>query len=131
VRGSVGVAVTTLREFTDPFTQEDYSGNRAPCAPEGTAALQIDYRSPTGWFASADAAFTGRTFYSESEDSFFAQGSHAEIGARAGYEGRGWRVSVYGSNLGDTRYYSLIVPGVAHGVPGAPRMLGIELSLRL
>lgn len=131
VRGAIGVAVTTLQEFEDPFTQEEFSGNRAPFAPEGTASLEVNYRSASGWFASADAAFTGRTFFSESEDPFFAQGSYSVIGARAGYEGRGWRVAAYGTNLADTRYYSLIVPGVAHGVAGTPRMFGVELTLRL
>jgi iron complex outermembrane receptor protein len=91
----------------------------------------VNYRSASGWFASADAAFTGRTFYSESEDPFFAQGSYTVVGARAGYEALNWRVAVYGSNLADRGYYSLIVPGVVHGVPGAPRTFGIELSLRL
>ena len=130
VRGSVGVSITTLREFVDPFTDIAYDGNRAPYAPQYSAGLEVGYRSTSGWFGAAGAAFTGRTFFSESEETVHSQEAYCVVSARLGYEGRGWRVTAYGSNLADTRYYSLIVPGVGHGVAGPPRTLGAELSVK-
>ncbi|HUG11946.1 MAG TPA: TonB-dependent receptor [Opitutaceae bacterium] len=130
VRASAGVSNTTLREFTDPFTDINYDGNRAPFAPEYTASLQVAYRSSTGWFGAAEVAFTGRTFFSESEESAYSQSAYSVLSARLGYEGRGWRVTAYGSNLADTGYYSLIVQGIGHGVAGAPRTFGVEIGVK-
>jgi iron complex outermembrane receptor protein len=130
VRASAGIANTTLREFTDPFTDIAYDGNRAPFAPEYTASLEVAYRSSTGWFGAAEAAFTGRTFFSESEETAYSQSAYSVLSARLGYEGNRWRVTAFGSNLADTGYYSLIVQGIGHGVAGAPRTFGVEIGVR-
>jgi len=125
-----GLTEITLREFTDPITGRSYAGRRAPYAPEHDAHASATYRAASGWFAAADVAATGRTFFDESENARFASRAHAIAGARLGYEAPHWRAAVFGENLFDARYTTLIIPGVRHAVPGAPRTWGVEAALK-
>jgi outer membrane receptor protein involved in Fe transport len=127
---SLGVTRITLREFTDPFSAINYSGKRAPYVPAFDANLSVVYRDPSGWFIGAEAAFAGETFYDESENAAFAQDDRVIVNARLGFDAPRWRVSVFGENLAEEDYYSLIIPGVGHAVPGAPRTYGIEAVLK-
>jgi iron complex outermembrane receptor protein len=127
---TLGVTDVTLREFSDPFTGANYAGKRAPYTPDYDALFNLVWRPARGWFARAEAAATGRTYYDESEDLRFAARAHTVLNLQAGYDGGPWRVSVFGRNLTDEGYYSLIVPGVGHAVPGAPRTFGVECMVR-
>lgn len=127
---TLGVTDITLREFTDPFTLKSYAGKRAPYAPDYDAHVSATWHGPAGWFAGAEVAATGKTFYDESENSLFASSAHAVINARAGYDTPRWRVSLFGENLGDENYATLIVPGVRHAAPGAPRTWGVEAVVK-
>jgi outer membrane receptor for ferric coprogen and ferric-rhodotorulic acid len=98
--------------------------------PAFDANLSVVYRDPSGWFIGAEAAFAGETFYDESETAAFAQDDRVIVNARAGFDAPRWRVSVFGENLAEEDYYSLIIPGVGHAVPGAPRTYGIEAVLK-
>jgi iron complex outermembrane receptor protein len=126
----MGVSGThaTLREFVNPFDGTDLAGNRVPNAPSYTANLSIRYRSTRGWFASAEGQRTGTTYFEESENRAFAQRAYEILSASLGYNIGRLRLTLYGSNLLNERYYATIVPGVVHGVPGAPRTIGCELS---
>ena len=127
---TLGVTEVTLREFTDPFTRVSYAGNRAPYAPSYDSDVSVTWRPGRGWFAAADLAAAGKTFFDESENPAVASGSHAVGNARLGYDASRWRITVYGENLGDTHYAALIVPGVRHAAPGAPRTFGLEAALK-
>ena len=130
VEAAAGFADVTLLEFRDPLTGASYSGDRAPYAPAFTAGLSVAYRSAAGWFAAGGAAATGRTFYTEQEDPTYTQAAYAVVNARAGFDSRRWRITLYIDNAGDRGYYSLIVPGVKSAAPGAPRTLGSELAVK-
>jgi len=125
-----GVTDATLISFNDPVTGKSYAGNRAPYAPAYTGDLGIGYGAARGFFARADLVAKGKTFYSESEAPLFAQGSYALVNARAGYETRRWRLTVFLDNITGTNYYAQIIPGVNSGAPGSRRTLGSELAVK-
>lgn len=127
---TLGLTEVTLRRFVDPFTGTNYAGKRAPYAPAYDANLSATFRDPRGWFATAEVSSIGKTFYDESEDAAFAQRARTTANARIGFDAPRWRVSVFGENLFDAHYYSLIVPGVGHGAPGAPRTYGVEAAVK-
>ena len=127
---TLGVTDVTLREFTDPFTNKSYAGNRAPYAPAYDAHLSATWRPGAGWFAATELARNGKTFFDESENPAFAAKAHTVVNARAGYDTARWRVSAYGENVFDEAYDTLIVPGVRHAAPGAPRTYGVECAVK-
>jgi outer membrane receptor protein involved in Fe transport len=98
--------------------------------PDTTASLRADYRDPSGWFGGVGVTADGRTYYTESEDLFYAQRAYALLGAHLGYGTGRWRLSLYGNNLTNVGYYSAITPGVNSGTPGAPRTYGVEVSVK-
>lgn len=126
----LGRTDVTLRKFIDPYTGNDYSGNRAPAVPEYDVSLRADYESPSGFFGGVELTANGRTYYTEAEDLMFGQKSYALLGAHLGYAHHGYRVTLYGQNLCGKEYYSAITPGTFHGTPGAPRTVGVELSAK-
>ncbi len=130
LRAIAGLTQATLQHFTDPFTHVNYSGNRAPYAPSGNAALQFDYVAGSGFSFGAGATWTGRTFYDEQESASFAQAGYTLLEARAGYTYGGLEFRAFGRNLTGRKYYSAITPGVFHGTPGAPATWGFEVSSR-
>ncbi len=125
-----GLTDVTLLEFNDPLTGKSYAGNRAPYTPSFTTGLRLGYHSPKGWFATAEATATGKTFYTESEDPAYAQDEYAVLGLRTGFDSRRWRITLYVENAGQARYYSQIIPGVKSGAPGVPRILGSEALIK-
>ncbi|HVU16893.1 MAG TPA: TonB-dependent receptor [Candidatus Didemnitutus sp.] len=127
VAASAGLTDVTLREFTDPFTGISYAGDRAPAVPAYDLSLRADYEMPRGFFVGAAVISNGRTYYTESEDLHYGQRAYFLVGAHVGYAWKHWRVTLFGENLTDVRYYSAITPGTEHGTPGAPRTYGVEL----
>ena len=130
LRAVAGLSEVTLTDFTDPFTGVNYSGDRAPYAPGGNAALRLDYAPARGCFAGAGLTWTGRTFYDEHETAALSQPAYALLDAHAGYAFARGDVRLFGRNLTDRPYYSSITPGVAHATPGAPATWGAELNCR-
>ncbi|MFA5263450.1 MAG: TonB-dependent receptor [Opitutaceae bacterium] len=130
VAAAAGFTKAELRRFTDPYTGISYSGKQPPYIAPVNESLRVEYKNPSGWFASAGLSATGRTYYTESEDLHFGQKAFALLGARTGYDAGKWRIVLWGENLADARYYSLISAGTAHGSPGSPRTWGIEGALR-
>ena len=127
---TVGLTNTTLREFIDPFTGISYAGHRAPYTPSYDAHVSAAYHMTENWFAAADVTAIGRTYYDESEASAFASPAHVTGNAQFGYNARCWSVTLHVENLADVRYTALIIPGVGHEVPGAPRTYGVEVSAK-
>ncbi|HVU25361.1 MAG TPA: TonB-dependent receptor [Opitutus sp.] len=127
---TLGVTDITLRDFTDPFTHVNYDGKRAPYAPSYDANLSAAYRDPSGWFAAAELTAIGRTYFDEGENPAFAADAHTTLDARLGYDAARWRVALFTANLANASYYSLIIPGVGHAVPGTPRTYGVEAAVK-
>jgi len=130
LRAVAGLTDATLEDFTDPFTHVNYSGNRAPFAPSGNAALQIEHHPARGFFCGAGLTWTGRTHYDEQETAVLSQPAYSLLDAHAGYAFAHGDIRLFGRNLTDEAYYSSITPGVFHGTPGAPATWGAEVNCR-
>jgi outer membrane receptor protein involved in Fe transport len=130
VRAIAGLTDITLKDFTDPYTGISYSGNRAPYAPSGNAALRVDYHPARGLFYGAGVTWTGKTYYDEQETAELSQKSYTLLDAVAGYSFSRGDIRLFGHNLTDKEYYSSITPGVSHGTPGAPLNWGGEVNIR-
>lgn len=125
-----GLTSVELREFTDPFSGRNYSGKRAPYAPEYEGHIEATYRAGKGLFAAAEWVATGKTFFDESESAAGMVGAHSVFHGRVGYETPRWHVSLYGENLGSDDHYTLIIPGVRHAVPVSPTTWGVQVVLK-
>ena len=126
----LGYTNVTLRTFTDPYTGTSYAGKRAPAVPVYNASFRADYRATDGFFSGLELTSVGRTYYTEGEDLAFGQRAYVLLSAQAGYAHGRYRITFYGRNLTDERYYSAITPGVNHGTPGAPLTYGAELAVK-
>jgi iron complex outermembrane receptor protein len=129
VSGTLGVADVRLREYADPFTGRTYVGNRAPYAPDVDLHLRALYRTRRGWFAAADLTAIGRVYFDETEDPQTAAPAHRTANAQIGYLTSRWRIAVAVENLDDAHYATLVIPGIGHQVPGAPRTYSLEAAL--
>jgi iron complex outermembrane recepter protein len=125
-----GITDVTLLEFTNPLTGASSSHERAPYAPSFTAGLSVAYRSTQGFFGEGHVSALGKEYYTETENSAYAQAAYAVMGARTGYASRRWRLTLYIENAANKGYSTLIIPGVNSTAPGAPRTVGSELALR-
>jgi iron complex outermembrane recepter protein len=130
VTASVGITDVRLIEFTDPFSHRSFDGNRAPYAPDYDASLSATWHARSGFFAAFGGTAAGKMFFEESQDNTFAARAHVVVSARAGYETPRWRVTAFGENLGDAGYTTLVIPGVRHAAPGAPRTWGVEAAVK-
>lgn len=130
IEASAGLTSATLLQFHDPLTGVSFDGNRAPYAPASTLGLNVEYRSPAGWFAAAGGSETGRTFYTESENPIYSQSAYALINARIGLDEAWWRVTLFVTNAAAKGYYAAVIPGVNSASPGIPRTLGAEMALK-
>jgi iron complex outermembrane receptor protein len=124
-----GYTRARLQSFTDPYTHVSYNGKAVPYVPQTSLALLCDYQSEAGYFVSLGWSLRGKTFFTESEDSLFAQDSYSLVNARVGYRTDRWRISAYLENALDKFYYASIAPGTYHASPGAPRLYGVECGV--
>jgi len=125
---SAGLTDTTLEDFVDPYTNQVFDGNQVPFVPAHDLSFRADYTSASGFYAGLRVANLGKTYYTEAEDDFFAQGSYTLVAAKLGYATDRYRIGIAGSNLTDEDYYSAITPGTFHGTPGAPRAYWVEAT---
>jgi outer membrane receptor protein involved in Fe transport len=123
---SFGITQVTLREFTDPYTGQNFSGKQAPYVPCYDFSFRCEYLHSSGWFGVVKWSANGRTYYTESEDITFGQRAYGLLGGRLGFAAGRWRVAAYTENLLNQQYYSSISAGTMHGTPGSPRTQGIE-----
>lgn len=127
---SFGATQATLEDYHDPFTQASYTGNPLPYVPAFTADFRARYQH-AGWFVSPEVTSGGRRYFDESSNPRFAQGSYVTLNTFAGYSAGRWRLSAYADNVTNRGYYTLIVPGIGHAAPAAPRLFGLEVAATL
>jgi iron complex outermembrane recepter protein len=130
IDAAVGYVDLRLREFVDPFTADNFRDSVAPNAPRYDARLALRY-ARNEWFARGEVNWVGKTYFDEANNDAVAQTARETINLQGGYRRNAWQTSIYVTNLTDKKYYSLISPGIVHGIPGAPRLIGFELKTSL
>ncbi|MEO0012604.1 MAG: hypothetical protein RLZZ535_993, partial [Cyanobacteriota bacterium] len=92
-------------EYTDyinPFTGEDFEGNRLIYAPEFTLNLAAQYRAKFGLFSRVELQGLGNYFFND--DNSLKQASLALVNARIGYETEQYGIYFYANNIFDEEY---------------------------
>ena len=125
-----GLDQARLDAFTAPLSGSSESGNPVPGVPRLNAGFEAAYRGDAGWFAAVGATEVGPTRYDELATPKYTQAAYTLLDMRVGIDLGHWTLAVTGANLGGTRYFALIVPGVNSGAPGAPRTFGTQAVLR-
>ena len=120
----------TLRRFTEPLSGRDLSGHRAPFTPRWTGRLAAEHQLPHGLFVAAEVVATGSTPFDERGDPAFTTRAHAATNASIGWQVGTWRLVARGDNLTEDHHATLIIPGVRHAVPAAPRHFTFEVARR-
>ena len=131
LHGSFGWNSSTFEDFSDPFTGQNFDGNRVPYVPQMTGAAGFRYDLPKGFFVASTIRASGKTYYDAANDSDFEQGAYVVWDAQAGYQAEHWGVTIFGQNLTDEEYYTFINPQIAAGAPGSPQVFGVRVNLDL
>ncbi|MDA7521778.1 TonB-dependent receptor [Akkermansiaceae bacterium] len=107
----------------------DLSGNDVPFLPEFTAGMVVRYDFENGFFAQTGLRAVGATFFDETNNSDYRQGSYEVLDAQLGYQGDSWNAAIFARNLLDEDYYSFMNNQISAGVAGDPEMYGVRVAL--
>ena len=102
--GSLGLLNTKFTDFN--IAGGNATGNVFPEAPEITAAIGVNYRAPSGFFAAATASYTDTYFSTGSiqNDPVLLVPSFTNVDLELGYERNDIRAAVFVENLFDRDY---------------------------
>ena len=119
---------------------DDFRGNELPLAPEFTVNAGIAYDHPLtaamNLTGRVDASYRSRVFFDPSNAPLFAQDGYALVDVSVGLEApdRRWSIGAFVKNAGDQHYLSYVTDFSSFGfnqrVPGSPRQVGVQTSLR-
>jgi iron complex outermembrane recepter protein len=106
-----GFGYTNARfsQYTNPFTGENFNGNRLTFAPEFTLNLGVQYRSPSGFFGRIDTQGLGTYFFNDANT--LKQDPLALVNARIGYEWKHVGIYFFVNNLFDKEYITTAFTG--------------------
>jgi outer membrane receptor protein involved in Fe transport len=71
----------------------------------------------------------GATFFDETNNSDYRQGSYEVLDAQLGYQGDSWNAAIFARNLLDEDYYNFMNNSISAGVAGDPEMYGVRIGL--
>lgn len=124
--GSFGYANAEFDEFKDAMG--DYSGKKAPNAPEYTFSIGGNYRMENGFFAGVDMVGYGRTYGDFANT--YKRDAYQLINAKIGYEADNWEIYLYGKNIFDKDYTWAGVGNGYWNLYSEPREMGLKLTYR-
>lgn len=128
---SIGLLFTRFDEFVT--ASGNFSGNEFPEAPSYTVNVGGMYKDPQGWFVGANARFIDG-FYSNADvanDPLRYVSSATIVDARAGWEHKNAKLTVFAKNLFDERYLTSISSFLPRNAGiGDSRQIGASLTLR-
>jgi len=117
-------------DYVNPFTGEDFEGNRLIYAPEFTYNLAVQYRAKFGLFSRVELQGLGNYFFSD--DNTLKQDSLALVNTRIGYEADRYGIYFYVNNLFDQEYLTAaFVSGTAGSTLasyGDRRTFGVQVK---
>jgi len=122
-----GFTDAEFTNYTNPFSGQNFNGNKLPYAPDFTYNLALQYRAPVGLFARVELQGLGTTFFNEAND--LKQGSFALLNARLGYEFDNSGIYLFANNITDVRNLvsAAAFPPLGTFVSyGAPATYGIQ-----
>jgi iron complex outermembrane receptor protein len=124
-----GFGYTNARftRYTNPFTGQNFNGNRLTYAPEFTFNLGVQYRSPGGFFSRVDVQGFGTYFFDDANR--LKQDPFTLVNARIGYEWQNTGVYLFVNNLFDEQYLTAAFTGFFNDLAsyGDRRTFGIQL----
>lgn len=127
--GSIGYTNARLTQYVDPVTGRDLSGATAPFVPEFDAIAALDYQLENGFFARIELQALGNVSFDDFNRADFGQRAYSLLNSMVGYRKDGRTLALYGTNLGETEYYTNMNPEVRTGAVGAPREFGVRVGV--
>lgn len=136
---SAGYVKTEYKSFTlqSGGTLQDFKGNEFMGAPNITTAIGFNYFAGEGFIYSIDANYQDEAFLDNANTR--TSDERTLVNAKVTYEEATWAASFWASNLMDKdyiieSYQQDLTPGVSvqdYATPGAPRTLGVSVSIDL
>lgn len=127
--GSIGWTHARLTDYTDPVTGRSLNGVTAPFVPEFDAVAALDFHLECGFFARVEYFAVGNTKFDDFNRDEFQQDGYGLLGAAVGWRAKNWSLSLYGSNLTQEEYYTMMNPEIRTGAVGIPREFGVRLGV--
>lgn len=125
-----GYADAEFTDYTNPYTNEEFDGNRLLFAPEYTYNLALQYRTPGGFFGRVELQGLGTIFFDEANE--VEQDPFALVNVRLGYEFETVGVYLFANNLFDTEYVTVAFPSADQILAGYGdrRTFGVQFQTR-
>jgi iron complex outermembrane receptor protein len=124
-----GYANAEYTDYTNPFTGENFNGNRLIYSPKYTYNLTLQYRSTWGLFSRVELQGLGKYFFNDANT--LKQDAFALVNARVGYEAENYGIYFYVNNLFDEEYVTTAFVGAAPdplAAYGDRRTFGIQVQ---
>jgi iron complex outermembrane receptor protein len=125
-----GFADTEFKDYTNPITGENFSGNNLLFSPSLTYNLALQYRSVRGILGRVELVGSGKTYFTE--DNNLTGDPYAIVNVRLGYEFDNYGIYLFGNNIFDKNYVTTAFRGLPgfgdFGSYGAPATYGVQFS---
>lgn len=128
--GSVGYTNAKYKDYR-PSDTENYAGSKVVDSPEYTATLAASYRFGDGYYAGASYNRIGKIYYDSANT--VSQNAYQTVDIKIGYEGDGYDVYLFGTNIFDETYFTRVTRNALksgwYGRPGTPQTFGLSVSV--
>ena len=130
LEANLGYSHTRFKDYQNPVSQENFSGNAVPYVPDFTALVALQYKHPQGYFARAEWRWVGDTYFDSANSERMHENDYSLANLRIGYQQPHYSIYSFADNITDNRYYSSKTRGIERGVPSDPRIIGVRLEVK-
>jgi iron complex outermembrane recepter protein len=131
LNASLGILDGEFKQYRNPFTGVDFSGNRLNYAPNLTYNFGVQYRSRQGIFGRIEVQGFGTTYFDDANE--LRQNPYALVNMRLGYEAKNYGIYIFGNNILDTNYLTgafVFPPPNVIGSFGNRATFGVQVKLK-